>query len=704
MRWTHVLAITTLVAVVAIAILTSTVSPTIVHAQKTVVVLRTHSWWTPQKRKNPFAPNAIIIPGLVYERLAYWIKEYDIYAPELAVSWKIDRQHNEIIVKLRKGVYWHDGYPFTCKDVWTTLMIYKALGRGVWKYIDSVECKDDYTVVYHVKKWAYLILWYVLYQDGMIVGPYHIYGKWAEEIAKATSKSQMEAIVRDLLKFEPSRIIGTGPYMVKTITSSETILVKFDKYWNAKRVYIDEIDMPYIVSNQVGWQYYLTGRLDYDCFMMPYSVMVKVESKPFAKIVKIWDMSGFMLVFNFRNKWLRIPEVRWAIAMVINRTRVAEAAGRGLFDPVKYPTGLLKMQTPWIEDLIAKGLLKTYSYNPTKAAELLEKVGFKKINGVWYTPDGKPFKLTLIAPGGWTDWDAAMEEVAKELKAFGIQTELRTPDAPAYWSSSWYKGGKGFDIAIDFYGVWMTYPWKAMKRIWLSVDVTPKKIIQGDEFYTWEQHIYLPAFHTYINAINLTNELAVTFDKAEQKKIVEMLAYAVNYWLPVYPIAEKHLVLYINVQHFVWPDPKLNYWLYQNAAGGHLEALAFMIKHGYVVPNPRYWKLTYTVTLPKTITVPVTKTITVPKTVTVTSSAVITKTKTATVTVSAPPVAKVVTVTSPVVITKTTVSPVTVTKYVTVTKGVSSGLLYAILGVAIVTLIGAWVAVGVGLKRRAAGG
>ncbi len=666
-----------LVFILALAV--SILSP-LAYAQREVV-LYTHGWWQPPpaNRFNPFAPKAIRIDGLVYERLAYWIKMTDQYVPELAIGWEVKRDQNVIIVHLRKGVYWHDGQPFTCKDVWTTLMIYKALGRDVWNYISDVECKDDYTVVYHVKKWAYLILHYVLFRDGQIVAPYHIYGKFAEEIAKATSKSELEEIVKKLVEFEPKTIIGTGPFKFQTITSHEVVLVKFDKYWAADKIMIDKIIMPYITSNQVGWQYYLTGKLDYDCFMMPYEVLKQVEAKPFAKVVKISDMSGFALVFNFNNKWLRIREVREAIAYAINRAKVATAAGKGLFDPVDYPTGLLKMQETWIEDLISAGVLNKYEYNPQKAAELLEKVGFTKKNGVWYTPDGKPFKLVLIAPGGWTDWVAAMNEVAEELKAFGIQVELRTPEAPSYWSDQWYKGGKGFDIAIDFYGVWMTYPWRAMKRVWVSVDVTPKKIIQGEEFYKWEQNLYLPYFKTSINAIDLVNKLAVTFNKSEQKDIIEKLAYAVNYYLPIYPIAEKNLVLYYNVEHFIWPDPKYNYVLWQNAAGGHLEALAFMIKLGAVVPNPKYWGLAVTTTVPVTVTIPkpvtVAKTVTVATTVATTVPVTVTGVQTVTVTKE---VTKEVTVTAP---------PVTVTMPTTVTTTVTQTAWGPAIGIAIVLFI-----------------
>ena len=277
-----------LVAVIIVASISLLLS-TPVKAQKEVVIY-THGWWQPppQRRFNPFAPGAIIIGGLVYERLAFWMKMTDEYVPELAVAWEVKKDENKVIVHLRKNVYWHDGTPFTCKDVWTTFMIYKAQKRPVWKYIEDVRCIDDYTVEFKVKEWAYLLLHYLLFRDGRIIGPYHIYGKFAERIAKGEDPNK---VLKDLIDFEPKTIIGTGPFKFQTITPSEVVLVKFDKYWAADKIFIDKVVMPYITSNEVGWDYYRAGKLDYDCFMMPPEVEKELRAKPFAMIVKIYDLS-----------------------------------------------------------------------------------------------------------------------------------------------------------------------------------------------------------------------------------------------------------------------------------------------------------------------------------------------------------------------------------------------------------------------------
>jgi len=599
--------------------------PLVKAEQKKEVVLYTHGWWQPypRNRYNPFAPRHIGLTGLVKERLAFWDKLNNKYVPWLAESWEFKENEKKVIIHLRKDVYWHDGQKFTAKDVWTTLMLYKLFNRPLWKYISDVKVIDDYTVEYDVKEWSYLLPYYLLYKDAEIAAPYHIYGKFADQVAKAQSESELNNIRTELIKFEPKTVLGTGPFKFVKITSSEVILTKFDKHWAADKIKIDKIVLPYITANEVGWLYYRSGQLDYDCFMMPSAVYEEIKKLPFAEVVNVYDLSGFALVYNFKNPYLKDLRVRQAIAYVIDRKKAAQAAGGPAFDPTDYPTGILKVvENQWIGDI--KNYLNTYDTNPSKAEELLKQAGFTKKGGKWYTPDGKVFKLSFVVPGGYTDWVAAAKEITNELKNFGIDVELRTPESSSYWSEDWYLGGN-YDLAFDFFGAWMTYPWAAFNRIFIEVNDRPKSQIQGQDFEKFFENVNLGGpFSGTANAMQLTEKLAVIWDPKEQKETAQKLAWIVNHYLPIFPIAEKQLMLYYNVQHFKWPEPKTHFNLWQAAAGGHQEALGWMIINGYIQPNPSYWEATTSTPAPTTIV----KTETQVKTETVTKTATATGTST----------------------------------------------------------------------------
>ncbi|TIU36592.1 MAG: ABC transporter substrate-binding protein, partial [Mesorhizobium sp.] len=80
----------------------------------------------------------------------------DGLAPRLALSWEGAADGLSVTFKLRDGVKWHDGKPFTSADVaFSALQIWKPLqnlGRTVFKDLASVDTPDDLTAVFKFAK------------------------------------------------------------------------------------------------------------------------------------------------------------------------------------------------------------------------------------------------------------------------------------------------------------------------------------------------------------------------------------------------------------------------------------------------------------------------------------------------------------------------------------------------------------------------
>ncbi|MFX9597063.1 ABC transporter substrate-binding protein, partial [Acinetobacter baumannii] len=71
--------------------------------------------------------------------------------PELAESWTVSEDAKTYTFKLKKGVTWHDGKPFTAADVLFSIEMLKqthARARNNLVQVDKVEAPDDYTVVF----------------------------------------------------------------------------------------------------------------------------------------------------------------------------------------------------------------------------------------------------------------------------------------------------------------------------------------------------------------------------------------------------------------------------------------------------------------------------------------------------------------------------------------------------------------------------
>ena len=76
--------------------------------------------------------------------------------PSLATDWFTSEDGLSITFKLREGVKWHDGKPFTSSDVqYSIIEGIKKLhprGRTTFAVVDSVETPDEYTAVFKLSK------------------------------------------------------------------------------------------------------------------------------------------------------------------------------------------------------------------------------------------------------------------------------------------------------------------------------------------------------------------------------------------------------------------------------------------------------------------------------------------------------------------------------------------------------------------------
>jgi peptide/nickel transport system substrate-binding protein len=170
--------------------------------------------WDPP---NSVLRESIIFGYNVFDHLAARDLKTGKVGPGLAVSWKaLDDTTWE--VKLRTGVKFHDGTPFTGKDVKATFDRVldeknKLTARGNHLKIKSVEVVDDHTVRFKTD------------------GPYPLF------VERLTAQvMQSEKVIRekghDWMQENP---VGTGPYkLVKWTRKQEHLLVRNDDYWGPK--------------------------------------------------------------------------------------------------------------------------------------------------------------------------------------------------------------------------------------------------------------------------------------------------------------------------------------------------------------------------------------------------------------------------------------------------------------------------------------
>jgi len=177
--------------------------------------------------------------------------------PDLATSWSWNEEGTELTFPLRQGVKWHDGKPFTARDVKCTwdLLTGKASEklrinpRKSWyTNLDDVVVKGDYEVTFRLKRPQPALI-ALLASGWSPIYPCHV-------------------PPRDMR----SHPIGTGPFKFVEFKPNESIkLTRNPDYWKAGRPYLDGIEYTIIKEIATRNLAFFAGKFD---VTSPYGVTV----------------------------------------------------------------------------------------------------------------------------------------------------------------------------------------------------------------------------------------------------------------------------------------------------------------------------------------------------------------------------------------------------------------------------------------------
>ena len=167
------------------------------------------------------------------------------YEPLLAESMpEYSEDGLTVTVKLREGVTFHDGTPFNSEAVKYTFELiqdpdFGSARASIASSIESMECPDDYTIVFHL-----------LYEDGVFTA------KLAHTNSAIVSPTAQQA--QDLM-VEPC---GTGPYkFVSSVSGSNVVLTRNEDYWGELPA-IKDVTMTVITDESTAVSRMETGEAD----------------------------------------------------------------------------------------------------------------------------------------------------------------------------------------------------------------------------------------------------------------------------------------------------------------------------------------------------------------------------------------------------------------------------------------------------------
>ena len=272
--------------------------------------------------------------------------------PGLATEWKLQGQTTWAF-KLRQGVKYHNGDPFTSADAkYSIERTYdpaaKTMVATALTTIDRIEAPDPYSLIIHTKKPDPLLPARLAFYGGQIV-----------------PKKYLESVGADTFNTKP---VGTGPVRLSSwVKDDKAVFDANPDYWGGK-IDMDRLVVRAIPETAPRIAALLKGEVDI-ITQLPPDQAERVTGNPSTRVTGALYAGLYVLGVNSKRPPLDNPLVKQALSLAIDREAIVKELwrGRGVV-----PNGP-----------IAKGdnhydpSLPPLAYSPKEARDRLKKAGYK---------------------------------------------------------------------------------------------------------------------------------------------------------------------------------------------------------------------------------------------------------------------------------------------------------------------------------------
>lgn len=399
-------------------------------AQKSGGILKPYHRGTPPSGSiHEEATNSTVMPYMgVFNNLimfdqAIAVNSAETIVPDLATSWTWNADKTKLTFALRKGVKWHDGKPFTSKDVactWNMLLgktkaKFRKNPRKSWYgNLDSVSVNGDFEATFNLKR-AQPALPMLLASGYSPVYPCHVSPK--------------------TMRTNP---IGTGPFKFVELKQNESIkFVKNENYWKPGRPYLDGIEYTIIKSRATRVLAFIAGKFDmtFDVdITVPLMRDIKAKNKT-AVCQFVPSAVSRNLIINSDSPPFDNADLRKALALSLDRKAFIDILTEGTGDPggtmLPPPEGNWGLPKEMLEKVTGYGADVEKSREQARA--IMKKLG--------YGPDNR-MKLKVSTRNIAIYRDPAVILI-DHLKTIYIDAELETVE-----TSNWHAKVARKDYAV----------------------------------------------------------------------------------------------------------------------------------------------------------------------------------------------------------------------------------------------------------------
>jgi peptide/nickel transport system substrate-binding protein len=336
---------------------------------------------------------------------------------ELAQSWKVSQDGRQITFRLRSGISFSDGTPFSAGDVAYTVQqlmdpaLHSATGDAFRSGTGNVETK--------------------------VISPTQISITFPAPVAGLDRLFDQVAILSEGSPKKESAVLG--PFMLAEYKPGASVLLKRNpNYWKTdsqghKLPYLDSIRMDIQPNRDVEMLRFKRGELD---------LINSLDSEYFDKLAAtspqlVHDAGASLdseqLWFNevakapipaYKKNWFRSATFRRAISEAINREDLSRVVFHGHAQPAVGPFS--PANKFWFNSK-----LQPQAYSPDAALKTLQSEGFRMENGALKDRDGNEVVFSIITNAGSKTRERMAVLIQDDLQKIGIHVNVVTLDFPS---------------------------------------------------------------------------------------------------------------------------------------------------------------------------------------------------------------------------------------------------------------------------------
>jgi len=384
---------------------------------------------------NPYIPGRTARTGyqFLYEPLYFYnaYKETDNIIPWIAESHQFNDDYTEVAVKIRPGVEWSDGMPWTAHDFVFTINMLKdnapvlLFSTDMETWVAEAVAVDSLTA--RIKLTGpnprFIFTYFTHnFDNGVPIVPKHIWeGKNPEEFANF-----------DMSKGWP---VVSGPYKMVLSVPEQRIWDLREGWWAAKIGFhalpkVERLIFLPFVEEAKRVQIMVSNNLDSCVDLRPPNIRTVVESNP---NITTWtgrelplgylDWWPISLGFNNQEEPFKNSYIRWAMNHVIDREQIVEVgwqgSGRSTVLPLPdFPS--IRRYTDQIQDLLEK--YPVHLYDLERSAQIMRDHGWEKNGSGMWEKDGQTVRMAINIFGGFQDIGPVIVE---QLKRGGFDASFR---------------------------------------------------------------------------------------------------------------------------------------------------------------------------------------------------------------------------------------------------------------------------------------